>query len=196
MTLPQLDLENVKGPKAIIDTSQGQIIIQLFEKQAPKTVENFIGLANKGYYDGTIFHRVISDFMIQGGDPNGDGTGGESIWGSNFEDEFSDELFNIRGALSMANAGPNTNGSQFFIVQNRNMPKRYIREMEPAGYPKEIIKRYKQGGTPWLDQKHTVFGQVIEGMDVVDKIAKVPRNKLNDKPKEDVIINKVTIEDN
>lgn len=196
MTLPQLDLENVKGPKAILDTSQGQIIIQLFEKQAPKTVENFIGLANKGYYDGTIFHRVISDFMIQGGDPNGDGTGGESIWGGSFEDEFSDELFNIRGALSMANAGPNTNGSQFFIVQNKNMPKRYIREMEPAGYPKEIIKRYKQGGTPWLDQKHTVFGQVIEGMDVVDKIAKVPRNKLNDKPKEDVIINKVTIEDN
>ena len=196
MTLPQLDLENAKGPKAIIDTSQGQIIIQLFEQQAPKTVENFIGLANKGYYDGTIFHRVISDFMIQGGDPNGDGTGGESIWGGNFEDEFSDELFNIRGALSMANAGPNTNGSQFFIVQNKNMPKRYIREMEPAGYPKEIIKRYKQGGTPWLDQKHTVFGQVIEGMDVVDKIAKVPRNKLNDKPKEDVIINKVTIEDN
>lgn len=196
MTLPQLDLENVKGPKAIIDTSQGQIIIQLFEQQAPKTVENFVGLAKKGYYDGTIFHRVISDFMIQGGDPNGDGTGGESIWCGNFEDEFSDELFNIRGALSMANAGPNTNGSQFFIVQNKNMPKRYIREMEPAGYPKEIIKRYKQGGTPWLDQKHTVFGQVIEGMDVVDKIAKVPRNKLNDKPKEDVIINKVTIEDN
>ena len=196
MTLPQLDLENVKGPTAIIDTSQGQIIIQLFEKQAPKTVENFIGLANKGYYDGTIFHRVISDFMIQGGDPNGDGTGGESIWGGSFEDEFSDELFNIRGALSMANAGPNTNGSQFFIVQNKNMPKRYIREMELAGYPKEIIKRYKQGGTPWLDQKHTVFGQVIEGMDVVDKIAKVPRNKLNDKPKEDVMINKVTIEDN
>ena len=196
MTLPQLDLENVKGPKAIIDTSQGQIIIQLFEQQAPKTVENFVGLAKKGYYDGTIFHRVISDFMIQGGDPNGDGTGGESIWCGNFEDEFSDELFNIRGALSMANAGPNTNGSQFFIVQNKNMPKRYIREMEPAGYPKEIIKRYKQGGTPWLDQKHTVFGQVIEGMDVVDEIAKVPRNKLNDKPKEDVIINKVTIEDN
>ena len=196
MTLPQLDLENVKGPRAIMDTSQGQIIIQLFEQQAPKTVENFVGLAKKGYYDGTIFHRVISDFMIQGGDPNGDGTGGESIWGGNFEDEFSDELFNIRGALSMANAGPNTNGSQFFIVQNKNIPKRYIREMEPAGYPKEIIKRYKQGGTPWLDQKHTVFGQVIEGMDVVDKIAKVPRNKLNDKPKEDVMINKVTIEDN
>lgn len=196
MTLPQLDLANVKGPKATLDTNHGKIVIQLFSQQAPKTVENFVGLAKKGYYDGTIFHRVISDFMIQGGDPNGDGTGGESIWGGNFEDEFSDELFNIRGALSMANAGPNTNGSQFFIVQNKNMPKRYIREMEPAGYPKEIIKRYKQGGTPWLDQKHTVFGQVIEGMDVVDKIAKVPRNKLNDKPKEDVVINKITIEDN
>ena len=196
MNLPQLDLENIQGPKAIIETNHGKIVVQLFEKQAPKTVENFIGLAKEGYYNETIFHRVISDFMIQGGDPNGDGTGGESIWGGNFEDEFSDELFNIRGALSMANAGPNTNGSQFFIVQNKNMPKRYIREMAPAGYPKEIIKRYKQGGTPWLDQKHTVFGQVIEGMDVVDEIAKVPRNKLNDKPKEDFIVEKVTIEDN
>ncbi|MBD5430906.1 MAG: peptidylprolyl isomerase [Lactobacillus sp.] len=196
MNLPQLDLENIQGSKAIIETNHGKIVVQLFEKQAPKTVENFIGLVKEGYYNGTIFHRVISDFMIQGGDPNGDGTGGESIWGGNFEDEFSDELFNIRGALSMANAGPNTNGSQFFIVQNKNMPKRYIREMAPAGYPKEIIKRYKQGGTPWLDQKHTVFGQVIEGMDVVDEIAKVPRNKLNDKPKEDVIVEKVTIEDN
>lgn len=118
------------------------------------------------------FHRVISDFMIQGGDPKGDGTGGESIWGH-----------------------PYTNGSQFFIVQNKNVPKRMIKEMDAAGYPKELVKAYKQGGTPWLDGRHTVFGQVIKGMDVVDEIAKVPRDKTNDKPKEDVIIKSIHIED-
>lgn len=133
--------------------------------------------------------------MIQGGDPKGDGTGGESIWGHPFEDEFSNKLFNLRGALSMANSGPNTNGSHFFIVQNKNVPKRMIKEMDAAGYPKEIVKAYKQGGTPWLDGRHTVFGQVIDGMDVVDEIAKVPRDKANDKPKEDVIIKNIQIED-
>lgn len=150
MKYPQLNLENQQGPTAVLKTNQGEIKIQLFPEQAPMTVENFIRLAQKGYYDGTIFHRVISDFMIQGGDPEGNGTGGESIWGHPFEDELSRELFNIRGALSMANSGPNTNGSQFFIVQNKNMPKRYIKQMEPAGYPKEIIHAYKQGGTPCL----------------------------------------------
>lgn len=192
MTYPQLDLKNYKGQKATIDTNHGQITIQLFDKLAPTTVENFTRLAKKGYYDGTTFHRVISDFMIQGGDPEGNGTGGESIWGHPFEDEFTDQLFNLRGALSMANSGPNTNGSQFFIVQNKNMPKRYIREMEPAGYPKEIIHAYKQGGTPWLDGRHTVFGQVIDGMDVVDKIAKVKKDKA-DKPLEAVVINSINI---
>ena len=192
MTYPQLDLKNYKGQKATIDTNHGQITIQLFDKLAPTTVENFTRLAKKGYYDGTTFHRVISDFMIQGGDPEGNGTGGESIWGHPFEDEFTDQLFNLRGTLSMANSGPNTNGSQFFIVQNKNMPKRYIREMEPAGYPKEIIHAYKQGGTPWLDGRHTVFGQVIDGMDVVDKIAKVKKDKA-DKPLEAVVINSINI---
>ena len=195
MSYPQLDLENITGPRATIKTNHGDIKIQLFPEQAPMTVENFVRLAKKGYYDGTIFHRVISDFMIQGGDPEGNGTGGTSIWGHPFEDEFSRDLFNLRGALSMANSGPNTNGSQFFIVQNKNMPKRYIKQMEPAGYPKEIIHAYKQGGTPWLDGRHTVFGQVIDGMDVVDEIAKVPRDKANDKPKEDVIIKNIQIED-
>lgn len=194
MNYPQLNTEEYDGPIATLETNQGEIKIKLFEKQAPMTVENFIRLAKKKYYDGTIFHRVISDFMIQGGDPEGDGTGGESIWGHPFEDEFSDELFNLRGALSMANSGPNTNGSQFFIVQNKNMPKRFIRELDGAGYPKEIIKAYKQGGTPWLDNRHTVFGQVIAGMDVVDKIAKVKKDA-NDKPIDDVIIEKITISD-
>lgn len=192
MNYPQLNLDKVDGPKATLKTSYGDIEIQLFPEQAPMTVENFVRLAQKGYYDGTTFHRVISDFMIQGGDPQGDGTGGTSIWNHPFEDEFSRELFNLRGALSMANSGPNTNGSQFFIVQNKNMPKRYIKQMEPAGYPKEIINAYKQGGTPWLDGRHTVFGQVILGMDVVDKIAKAKKNKL-DKSLEDIKTDSIKI---
>ena len=193
MDFPQLNLDKVEGPKATIKTNHGDIKIQLFLEQAPMTVENFVRLAQKGYYDKTIFHRVISDFMIQGGDPEGNGTGGTSIWDHPFEDEFSQELFNLRGALSMANSGPNTNGSQFFIVQNKNMPKRYIKQMEPAGYPKEIIHAYKQGGTPWLDGRHTVFGQVIDGMEVVDEIAKVKKDKM-DKPLEDVVINTIDID--
>lgn len=192
MAYPQLDLVNVKGPKATIKTNHGEIVIQLFPEQAPKTVENFVGLAKKGYYDGVIFHRVINDFMIQGGDPTGTGMGGESIWGAPFEDEFSNELFNIRGALSMANAGPATNGSQFFIVQNQNVPAQMAGQMEAAGYPKEIIAAYENGGTPWLDHRHTVFGQVTSGMEVVDEIAAVERD-MADKPKEDVVIETVEI---
>ena len=191
---PQLNLDQAKGPKATIKTNHGDIVIQLFPEEAPMTVENFVRLAQKGYYDGVTFHRVISDFMIQGGDPVGTGAGGQSIWGHNFEDEFSNELFNLRGALSMANAGPNTNGSQFFIVQNKNMPKRFIQQLRDAQYPEEVVKAYKQGGTPWLDHRHTVFGHVTEGMDVVDKIAKVAKDG-NDKPLEDVVITTVEIAD-
>ena len=191
---PQLNLDQAKGPKATIKTNHGDIVIQLFPEEAPMTVENFVRLAQKGYYDGVTFHRVISDFMIQGGDPQGTGAGGQSIWGHNFEDEFSNELFNLGGALSMANAGPNTNGSQFFIVQNKNMPKRFIQQLRDAQYPEEVVKAYKQGGTPWLDHRHTVFGHVTEGMDVVDEIAKVAKDG-NDKPLEDVVITTVEIAD-
>lgn len=191
---PQLNLDQAKGPKATIKTNHGDIVIQLFPEEAPMTVENFVRLAQKGYYDGVTFHRVISDFMIQGGDPEGTGAGGQSIWGHNFEDEFSNELFNLRGALSMANAGPNTNGSQFFIVQNKNMPKRFIQQLRDAQYPEEVVKAYKQGGTPWLDHRHTVFGHVTEGMDVVDEIAKVAKDG-NDKPLEDVVITTVETAD-
>ena len=191
---PQLNLDQAKGPKATIKTNHGDIVIQLFPEEAPMTVENFVRLAQKGYYDGVTVHRVISDFMIQGGDPEGTGAGGQSIWGHNFEDEFSNELFNLRGALSMANAGPNTNGSQFFIVQNKNMPKRFIQQLRDAQYPEEVVKAYKQGGTPWLDHRHTVFGHVTEGMDVVDEIAKVAKDG-NDKPLEDVVITTVEIAD-
>lgn len=192
MTYPQLDLANATGSKATIKTNHGEIEIQLFDDLAPKTVANFIGLANKHYYDGIIFHRVIPDFMIQGGDPTGTGAGGESIYGGEFADEFSDELFNLTGALSMANAGPNTNGSQFFIVSNTNMPKRMLQSMRDAQYPEEIIAAYKNGGTPWLDHRHTVFGQVIKGMDVVQEISRVSRDG-SDKPKDDVVMESVTI---
>ncbi|MBU3830389.1 MAG: peptidylprolyl isomerase [Candidatus Limosilactobacillus merdavium] len=196
MEYPQLDLSAVTGPQATIKTNLGTIKVQLFKEQAPKTVDNFIQLAQKGYYDGVIFHRVIPDFMIQGGDPTGTGRGGESIYGKPFADEFSDELFNFTGALSMANAGPNTNGSQFFIVSNEHVPANMIEQMKMVGYPEEIINHYEQnGGTPWLDHRHTVFGQVIDGMDVVKKISMVKRDNM-DKPKDDVVMEKVTIEGN
>ena len=152
---------------AIIKTNMGTIEIELFADKTPKTVENFVGLANKGYYNGVIFHRVIDNFMIQSGDPTGTGRGGESFWGGKFADEFvSDLKHDGSGVLSMANAGPNTNGSQFFIT---------------------LV------ATPWLDGHHTVFGKVISGMDVVFAIGKV-KTGANDKPVEDVVMEEVTIE--
>ena len=193
MAYPQLDLENATGTKVTIKTNQGDIKIQLFDELVPKTVKNFIELAEKGYYNGVIFHRVIPDFMIQGGDPTGTGMGGESIYGRTFEDEFSNKLYNLNGALSMANAGPNTNGSQFFIVTNSNVPKRMIKQLEAAEFPEEIVEAYRQGGTPWLDGRHTVFGQVFEGMDVVKAISKVKRNG-EDRPNVDVVMEQVIVE--
>lgn len=192
-TYPQLNLENENTVEAVIKTNKGDITVKLFESRAPKTVNNFIELSQKGYYDGVIFHRVIPNFMIQGGDPTGSGMGGESIYGEKFEDEFSVELFNLRGALSMANAGPNTNGSQFFIVTMNDVPANMLSQLEGAGFPEEIIKAYEaQGGTPWLDQKHTVFGHVSSGLEVADAIEKVERNAM-DKPLEDVVIETIEI---
>ncbi|WP_040203876.1 peptidylprolyl isomerase [Neobacillus jeddahensis] len=191
---PQLTTEVAENEKLVeMETSMGSIKIKLFPEYAPKAVENFVKHSEEGYYDGLIFHRVIKDFMIQGGDPEGNGTGGESIWGKPFEDEFSTNLYNVRGALSMANSGSNTNGSQFFIVQSTSLDSSMKEEMDKAGYPKEIIDAYdKNGGTPWLDHRHTVFGQVIEGMDIVDKIADTPVGA-QDKPKEDVLIKKIKV---
>ena len=180
---------------AIMHTTMGDIKIKLFKEQTPKTFENFTTHAKNGYYNGLIFHRVIKDFMIQGGDPMGSGIGGESIWGRSFEDEFTPELHNLRGALSMANAGPNTNGSQFFIVQASEVPAGMLEQMKdlPDAYPEECAKAYTElGGTPWLDFRHTVFGQVFEGMDVVDAIANV-KVGMNDKPVEDVKIESIEI---
>jgi len=153
---------------AVFETNMGTFECELFEDKAPKTVANFVGLAEKGYYNGVIFHRVIDNFVIQGGDPTGTGRGGESIYGHPFEDEFHPDLKHDKaGVLSMANAGPNTNGSQFFIT------------LAP---------------TPWLDGKHSIFGQVIKGMDVVRKIGKVETIKPGDRPVKDVVMNKVRIE--
>lgn len=190
---PQLT-EDLASNEALVvmNTNHGAIKIKLFPELAPKTVENFITHAENGYYEGVIFHRVIEDFMIQGGDPTGTGMGGESIFGATFEDEFSMQLFNLRGALSMANAGPGTNGSQFFIVQNSQAPAA-AKQLIDGGWPEEIAKAYEaNGGTPHLDQKHTVFGQVIEGMDVVDEIAKVETGA-QDKPVEDVVIESIEV---
>jgi cyclophilin family peptidyl-prolyl cis-trans isomerase len=148
---------------ATLHTNHGAIAIELFDEDAPKTVDNFLKLARDGFYDGVTFHRVIPDFMIQGGDPTGTGSGGP---GYTFEDEFNDHPV-ARGALAMANAGPNTNGSQFFIVTAE--------------------------ATPWLDGKHTVFGRVTSGVDVVDAISSVETDA-GDKPREPVTIDRVEVE--
>ena len=181
---------------ATMKTNMGDIKIRLFADLAPKTVENFTTHAKNGYYDGLVFHRVIKDFMIQGGDPTATGCGGESIWGKAFEDEFCVDLHNLRGALSMANSGPCTNGSQFFIVQASDVAPGFISQMAQLtdrGFPTETVENYKAvGGTPWLDFKHTVFGQVYEGMEVVDAIANV-KTARGDKPVEDVVINSIEI---
>ena len=230
----------------ILHTSKGDIRIALFADAAPKAVENFLALAKKGYYDGLTFHRVINDFMIHGGDPLGNSTGGTSTWEKYFEDEFSPYYRNYRGALSMANTGPNTNGSQFFIVQNSDIgydesrieevmlmiyqyekynelnhflktlqqqgkasdedAARYSKMYEnftaiqTQGIPQEESELYKQiaekyielGGAFHLDYVHTVFGQVTEGMEVVDAIA-AAETGTNDKPLEDVTIISIEI---
>ena len=149
--------------QATMHTNHGPIQIELFDDDAPKTVENFRKLAGDGFYDGVIFHRVIKDFMVQGGDPTGTGTGGP---GYTFEDEFNQHRI-VRGALAMANAGPNTNGSQFFIVTT--------------------------DAAPWLDGKHTVFGQVVSGMETVDAIEGLPTGA-RDRPEEDAVIERVELD--
>ena len=190
---PQLNEVNEKNPLVTVHTNQGDFTLELFPEVAPKTVENFITHAKNGYYDGVIFQSVIEDFMIQGGDPTGTGMGGESIYGRTFEDEFSREAFNLYGTLSMANAGPNTNGSQFFIVTAKQVPAQMLKQLKDGGWPEEIVEEYaKVGGTPWLDHRHTVFGRVIEGMDVVLKIEGVKRNA-QDRPLEDVVIESMDV---
>lgn len=198
-TFPQLNSEVAENEAAVIlKTSQGDIHLKLFPEQAPLAVENFLTHAKNGYYDGISFHRVINGFMIQGGDPKGNGTGGESIWsgkddskdnGRGFKNESSAFLYNIRGALSMANSGPDTNGSQFFINQN---PADASGQLSTAKHPAKIIEAYKNGGNPSLDGGYTVFGQVTSGMEVVDAIAAVETDEA-DKPKTAVTITSIEI---
>ncbi|MFO7611889.1 MAG: peptidylprolyl isomerase [Clostridia bacterium] len=191
---------------AVMKTNMGDIYIRLFKKDAPDAVENFTVHAESGYYDGLIFHRVINDFMIQSGDPTGTGRGGESVWGTPFPDYFTGNLYHYRGALSMANSGYNTNGSQFFIVQAGPLKtnEKATAWLENEEYDAEAASRYLEiGGTPWLDNGHTmptsgndghmVFGQVFKGMDVVDAIAAVPLDMAAERPVVDVIITTIEI---
>ena len=158
---------SVEEVRAIVETNLGTITLKLYPDLTPKTVENFVGLSEKGYYENVIFHRVIPKFMMQGGDPTGTGMGGRSLWGEPFEDEIVEGLvFDRRGQLAMANAGPGTNGSQFFIT------------FAPTG---------------WLTGKHTIFGEVVEGAEVLDAVENAPLGA-RDKPIEDIVIQKVTIE--
>ncbi|MDR1066294.1 MAG: peptidylprolyl isomerase [Clostridiales bacterium] len=204
---------------AVMTTNFGVIKMRFFPTVAPKAVENFVTHAKNGYYDGLTFHRVARDFVIQGGDPNGDGTGGESIWGDQFNDEVSPQLHHFYGAVAMANSGPDTNGSQFYIVQNKqlneamtesvlNMKENLsaiVGEADGGGYftygdmyPEAVIDKYlSEGGAPMLDFSYTVFGQVIEGLDVVTTIGALEvagGNPEDGKPVEDVIIESVVVE--
>ena len=183
----------------------GDIKIRLFPEQAPKAVENFVGLAEEGYYDGLTFHRVIQDFMIQGGDPTGTGAGGESYFGEEFEDEFSGDLFPLAGSLCMANAGANTNGSQFFLTTCADQVTEDQLAQVEAQYQlygieldydtmsdtaKANLEEY--GGAYWLYRQHTVFGQIYEGQEVLAQAEAVETDS-SDKPLEDLIIEKIVI---
>ncbi|XP_031504878.1 peptidyl-prolyl cis-trans isomerase CYP18-2 [Nymphaea colorata] len=157
-----------EAPQVVLETSMGPITVEMYHKHAPKTCRNFMELSRRGYYNNVKFHRVIKNFVVQGGDPTGTGRGGESIYGSKFEDEIRSELKHTgAGILSMANAGPNTNGSQFFIT------------LAPV---------------PWLDGKHTIFGRVCKGMEIVKRLGSVQTDK-NDRPVHDVKILRTTVED-
>lgn len=229
----QLEMPEKGDTIAILHTNMGDITWRFFPENAPKTVQNFIDLAKTGKYDNTIFHRVINNFMIQGGDyENANGTGGKAANGGQFEDEFCNKLFNIRGSVAMANSGKDTNGSQFFINQAtaesfsgftsyeeswkvaRNIIAQYVNQNKqddiskinglsfynPTIVPDDVKKLYEEnGGNPHLDgafnaadKGHTVFAQVIDGMDVVDKIAKTEVDQSN-MPKTPVVINSVEI---
>lgn len=173
LDLPQLSTTVAADEAEVqVQTTAGNIDIKLFPKLAPNAVQNFLVLAKDDYYKDNQFFRVIKQFMIQGGDNTNTGTGGKSIFGQNFATEISNQLYNIRGALSLANTGQaNSSSSQFFIVQNSQDQSK---SLSTSKYPQKIIDAYKHGGAPTLDGSYTVFGQVISGMDVVDKIATAP----------------------
>ncbi|MGN0135671.1 peptidylprolyl isomerase [Anaerotignum sp.] len=205
---------------AVITTSAGVVKMMFYPEEAPKAVENFKTLAKSGYYDGLLFHRVIDNFMVQTGDPEGTGRGGESCWGEPFEDEISAKLHYYRGAVAMANSGPNTNGSQFFIVQQKDVMEDALTALKDARdnneeelgvtltdgqyytfsqlFPDAVLNYYReQGGAAHLEyvfgNPYTIFGQVFEGLDVIDAIAGAETDE-NDKPVEDITIESITFE--
>ncbi len=205
---------------AVITTSEGVVKMRFFPEEAPKAVENFKTLAKDGYYDGLLFHRVIEDFMVQTGDPTATGTGGESCWGEDFETEVSEKLHFYRGAVAMANAGPDTNGSQFFIVQQKTVMEDVLKAIEDAInnneeevgvtltdgnyytlsqlYPEEVLNYYReQGGSAHLEyvfgNGYSIFGQVFEGLETVDAIAAAETDE-TDKPVKDITIESITFE--
>ncbi|MDE6764447.1 MAG: peptidylprolyl isomerase [Oscillospiraceae bacterium] len=206
--LPDVNIHNFNMPEAgekiavITIKDMGEIKIKLFPEDAPKGVENFIGLAEMGYYDELIFHRVIQDFMNQGGDPRGDGTGGKSIWGEKFEGGTSENLYHFTGAVAYANSGAtSTNGSQFYIVNTpdgymqNSCEELYAYDSSSYNWPANVAAKYNEvGGVPFLDGGYTVFGQVFEGMDVVRQIAAVETDE-NDKPLTQVVMESVRIEE-
>lgn len=205
---------------AVITASAGVVKMRLYPEEAPKAVENFKTLAKNGYYDGLLFHRVIDGFMVQTGDPKGDSTGGESCWGEPFEDEISAKLHYYRGAVAMANAGPNTNGSQFFIVQEKPAREDALKSLQNARdnneeelgvtltdgeyytfsqlFPDAVLDYYREnGGAAELEyvfgNPYTIFGQIFEGMDVIDTIAAAKTDE-KDKPLEDITIESIAFE--
>lgn len=206
--LPDVDIHNFNMPEvgekiAVITVKDmGEIKIKLFPEDAPKGVENFVGLAEMGYYDELIFHRVIQNFMNQGGDPRGDGTGGKSIWGEKFEGGTSENLYHFTGAVAYANSGAtSTNGSQFYIVNTpdgymqNSCEELYAADSTRYNWPANVAAKYSEvGGVPFLDGGYTVFGQVFEGMDVVRQIAASETDE-NDKPLTQVIMESVRIEE-
>ena len=183
---------------AVFSTSMGDFEIKLATDYAPKTSANFIKLVQQGFYDGLTFHRVIDNFMIQGGDPKGDGTGGESIWGGKFDGGVDDSLIHVRGAVAYANSGgTNTDGSQFYIVTGGAVSMDTLKQYEEHGdgsYTKEQKELYTTiGGAPWLDGKYTVFGQVVDGLDVAITISEQETDS-NNKPYTSIIMDSVTVE--
>ena len=219
-TIVQAQMPEAGEEIAVITTSKGVVKMRFFPEEAPKAVENFKTLAKDGYYNGITFHRVIEDFMVQGGDPEGTGMGGESCWGEDFETEVSEKLHFYRGAVAMANAGPDTNGSQFFIVQQKTVMEDALKAIEDAInnndeeigvtltdgnyytlsqlYPEEVLNYYREaGGSVHLEyvfgNGYSIFGQVFEGLDAIDAIAAVETDEA-DKPLEDVIIESIVFE--
>ena len=193
-TLLQLEKPATGDTIVEIKTNKGSFSIVLYPQYAPKAVENFLTLAQSGYYDDLPFHKVIDDFVIQTGDPSGTGTGGESIWGSHFENETTPALHNFTGAVGMASDGSkNGNGSQFYIVASSKVSDETVQLMRDAEYSETVIEAYKShGGLPQLDLRYTVFGQVVTGLDVIEKIASAKVDEMY-RPTNDIVIKSISV---